>query len=266
MRQRRPMDRVVCGDVGFGKTEVAMRAAFNAVYNHYQVAVLAPTTLLASQHFESFTSRFAEWPVKIEMLSRFVTPRQQRKVMAGLADGTVDVVIGTHKLLAQNIPYKQLGLIVVDEEQRFGVRHKERLRSLAAGSDVLTLTATPIPRTLNMSLSGLRDLSLITTPPPGRRAIKTFVNEWSDALVSEVCQRELHRGGQIYFVHNRIDDIEEIAGRLRTLLPGADVRHAHGQMRERELEAVMLDFYRHRFDLLVCTTIIESGYRRSCSQ
>ncbi len=259
MNRPRPMDRIVCGDVGFGKTEVAMRAAFIAVSNNRQVAVLVPTTLLATQHFESFTSRFADWPVKIEMLSRFVSRGKQRSVIAGLADGTVDIVIGTHRLLTQKLPCKRLGLIVIDEEQRFGVRHKERLKSLTAGSDVLTLTATPIPRTLNMSLSGLRDLSLITTPPPDRRAIKTFVNEWSNALVSEVCQRELHRGGQIYFLHNRIENIEEMTARLRRLLPGMDIRFAHGRMREHNLETVMLDFYRHRFDMLVCTTIIESG-------
>ena len=259
MRRRRPMDRIVCGDVGFGKTELAMRAAFIAVSNDRQVAVLAPTTLLANQHFESFTSRFADWPVRIELLSRFVSSGRQQRVLESLAAGAVDVVIGTHRLLMKDVSYKRLGLIVVDEEQRFGVRHKERLKSLAAGSDVLTLTATPIPRTLSMSLGGLRELSLITTPPPDRRAIKTLVSEWSDALVSELCQRELHRGGQIYLVHNRIPSIEEMAEHLRGLLPGADVRHAHGQMRERELESVMLDFYRRRFDVLVCTTIIENG-------
>ncbi len=259
MARRRPMDRIVCGDVGFGKTEIAMRAAFNAVYNNYQVAVLVPTTLLATQHFESFTSRFADWPVRIEMLSRFISRSNQQSILASLADGTADIVIGTHRLLMQDLSCKRLGLIVIDEEQRFGVRHKERLKSLTAGSDVLTLTATPIPRTLNMSLSGLRDLSLITTPPPDRRAIRTFVSEWSNALVSEVCQRELHRGGQVYFVHNRIEDIEEMTGRLKKLLPGMNIRFAHGRMRERDLETVMLDFYRRRFDMLVCTTIIESG-------
>ena len=193
------------------------------------------------------------------MLSRFIARGKQKQIIAGLENGTVDIVIGTHKLLLQEIAYRRLGLIIVDEEQRFGVRHKERLRSLAAGSDMLTLTATPIPRTLNMSLSGLRDLSLITTPPPDRRAIKTFVSEWRDSLVSEVCQRELHRGGQIYLVHNRIEDIEEITENLRRLLPDVPIRFAHGRMREHELEAVMLDFYRHHFSVLVCTTIIESG-------
>ena len=259
MHKDAPMDRIVCGDVGFGKTEVAMRAAFIAVNNDRQVAVLVPTTLLATQHFDSFTSRFADWPVRIEMLSRFVTRTGQREVLDGLAGGEVDVVIGTHRLLTGDVKYKRLGLIVIDEEQRFGVRHKERLKSLAAGSDVLTLTATPIPRTLNMSLSGLRDLSLITTPPPNRRAIKTFVNQWDDALVCEICRRERHRGGQIYLVHNRVEDLEALTERLRKLLPEMDVRFAHGQMRARKLEAVMLDFYRRRFDVLVCTTIIESG-------
>ena len=259
MSRSRPMERIVCGDVGFGKTELAMRAAFIAINSGCQVAVLVPTTLLASQHFESFTSRFADWPVKIEQLSRFISRGQQRRILKGLADGIVDIVIGTHRLLMQDVPYKQLGLIIIDEEQRFGVRHKGRLKSIASGADILTLTATPIPRTLSMSLSGLIDLSLITTPPPDRRAIKTFVSEWSNALVSEVCQRELHRGGQVYFVHNRISDIEDMTKKLRKLLPDMDIRYAHGQMHEHALEAVMLDFYRHRFDMLVCTTIIESG-------
>ena len=259
MARPRPMDRIVCGDVGFGKTEIAMRAAFIALQNNQQVAVLVPTTLLANQHFDNFTSRFADWPVRIGLLSRFSSPGSQRRTIEELARGTVDIVIGTHRLLTTDIPYKKLGLIVTDEEQRFGVRQKERLKLSASDSNLLTLSATPIPRTLNMSLSKLRDLSLIAVPPPGRRPIKTFVNEWNDTLVSEICQRELHRGGQIYFIHNRVADIEEITDRLRGLLPGLDIRFAHGQMQKRHLESVMLNFYRQRFNMLVCTTIIESG-------
>ena len=259
MERDQPMDRIVCGDVGFGKTEIAMRAAFIALHNNQQVVVLVPTTLLATQHFNSFISRFADWGVRIEMLSRFVSRTQQQQIIKKFSASNIDIMIGTHRLLARDIPYKKLGLIIIDEEQRFGVRHKERLKASVAKSNLLTLTATPIPRTLNMSLSGLRDLSLVTTPPPDRRAIKTFVNEWSNALVCEICQREMHRGGQIYFVHNRVEQIEEMTKQLRKLLPDMDIRFAHGQMLERDLESVMLNFYRHRFDMLVCTTIIESG-------
>ena len=259
MARPRPMDRIVCGDVGFGKTEIAMRAAFIALQGNRQVVVLVPTTLLANQHYDNFVSRFADWPVRIDLLSRFVSSAGRRRTVEGLAEGTVDIVIGTHRLLAADISYKRLGLIVTDEEQRFGVRHKERLKLSASDSNLLTLSATPIPRTLNMSLSKLRDLSLIAVPPPGRRPIRTFVKEWSDALVSEICQRELHRGGQIYFIHNRVADIEETTDRLRELLPGLDIRCAHGQMSKRHLESVMFDFYRQRFSMLVCTTIIESG-------
>ena len=254
-----PMDRVVCGDVGFGKTEVAMRAAFTAVQGGRQVAVLVPTTLLAQQHHENFSDRFADWPVKIASISRFNEAGEQKTVVAGLADGTVDIVIGTHKLLQGSIVYKNLGLVIIDEEHRFGVRHKEQLKALRAEVDLLTLTATPIPRTLNMAMAGMRDLSIIATPPAERHPIKTFVNQWNDSLVVEACQREIKRGGQVYFLHNEIATIDTIAAKLKKLLPNAKIQTAHGQMRERELETIMRDFYHQRFNILVCTTIIESG-------
>jgi transcription-repair coupling factor (superfamily II helicase) len=259
MRSGRPMDRVVCGDVGFGKTEVALRAAFAAVNGGRQVAVLVPTTLLAQQHAQTFADRFADWPVRVENLSRFRTAPEQRAVIEGLKAGSVDIVIGTHRLLQRDVGFRDLGLVVVDEEHRFGVSHKERLKQLRADVDTLTLTATPIPRTLNMALGGLRDLSLMTTAPAERVAIETFVTEWSDGLVREACLREIRRGGQVYFVHNAVEDIEAFAGRLRRLVPEATVRVGHGQMRERDLELLMLDFYHRRFQVLVCTTIIESG-------
>jgi transcription-repair coupling factor (superfamily II helicase) len=254
-----PMDRLVCGDVGFGKTEVAMRAAFIAVHNNKQVAVLVPTTLLAQQHYQNFQDRFADWPVKVASLSRFRSAKEQEAIMQGLRDGGVDIVIGTHKLLQSDIKFKRLGLVIVDEEHRFGVRQKEWLKSLRSEVHVLTLTATPIPRTLNMALSGMRDLSIIATPPSRRLAIKTFVREWDDGLVREACLRELKRGGQVYFLHNEVKTIDKTARELAALLPEARIRIAHGQMRERELEQVMLDFYHHRFNILICTTIIESG-------
>lgn len=259
LQSSRPMDRVICGDVGFGKTEVALRAAFAVVQAGRQVALLVPTTLLARQHFETFRDRFADWPVRVEMLSRFRAGKATRQVIAGLEDGTVDIVIGTHRLLQQGIQFKHLGLVVVDEEQRFGVRQKERLKSLRAEVDLLTLTATPIPRTLNMSLSGLRDLSLIATAPASRLAIKTFVQQWDGAAVREACLREIQRGGQVYFLHNEVQSIQRQAREVAELVPEARIRVAHGQMPERELEQVMLDFYRQRFNVLVCTTIIENG-------
>jgi transcription-repair coupling factor (superfamily II helicase) len=259
MAAPRPMDRVVCGDVGFGKTEVAMRAAFQAVQAGRQVAVLVPTTLLAEQHHANFSDRFADWPIRIESLSRFRTPKEQKAITADLANGRVDIVVGTHKLLQSEICFKDLGLVIVDEEHRFGVRHKERLKALRAEVDLLTLTATPIPRTLNMAMAGMRDLSIIATPPAERHPIKTFVSEWNDALVVEACQRELKRGGQVYFLHNEVQSIDETADKLRQLLPGARIEVAHGQMRERELERIMRDFYHQRFHILVCTTIVESG-------
>jgi transcription-repair coupling factor (superfamily II helicase) len=255
----KPMDRVVCGDVGFGKTEVALRAAFAAVQAGRQVAVLVPTTLLAQQHQQTFTDRFADWPVRIENLSRFRSGKEARLVLAGLADGTIDIVIATHRLLQAGVAFKNLGLVIVDEEHRFGVRDKERLKALRADVDVLTMTATPIPRTLNMALGGLRDLSLITTPPAERLAVQTFVLEWNAATVREAIIREIRRGGQVYFVHNAVESIERRAAQLRALVPEADVRVGHGQMRERDLERLMLDFYHRRFNVLVCSTIIESG-------
>ncbi|PWG63216.1 transcription-repair coupling factor [Sediminicurvatus halobius] len=259
LEQERPMDRVVCGDVGFGKTEVAMRAAFVGVQAGGQVAVLVPTTLLAQQHYQNFSDRFADWPVRIELLSRFRSQKEQNAVLRDLAAGKVDIVIGTHKLLQGSVKFDNLGLLIIDEEHRFGVRQKEALKRLRANVDVLTLTATPIPRTLNMSLAGMRDLSIIATPPARRLAVKTFVNQWNDALIREACLRELHRGGQVYFLHNDVETIERVARELEALVPEARVRIAHGQMRERELERVMLDFYHQRFNVLVCTTIVESG-------
>lgn len=259
MASNRPMDRVVCGDVGFGKTEVAMRAAFVAVSNGKQVAVLVPTTLLAQQHFQTFSDRFAEWPIRIESLSRFSSTKKQKETIDSLKTGKVDIVIGTHKLLSADISLKNLGLIIIDEEQRFGVRHKEKLKSLRTEVDILTLTATPIPRTLNMSLSGLRDLSVIATPPNHRHAIKTFVSQWNEVGIKEACTREIKRGGQVYFLHNEVKTIDKTAADLEKLLPNASIRVAHGQMPERQLEQVMLDFYHTRFNILVCTTIIESG-------
>jgi transcription-repair coupling factor (superfamily II helicase) len=255
----KPMDRLVCGDVGFGKTEVALRAAFAAVGSGRQVAVLVPTTLLAQQHYETFADRFADCPVTIESLSRFRTAQEHRDILARLAAGQLDIVIGTHRLLQKDVRFKDLGLVIIDEEHRFGVRHKERLKSLRAEVDILTLTATPIPRTLNMALGSLRELSLITTPPESRLAIRTFVSTWSAQLIREACLRELKRGGQIYFVHNRIQDIGSVASRVAEIVPEARVQIAHGQMHERDLERVMLDFYHRRFELLVCTAIIESG-------
>ncbi|HEU5138205.1 MAG TPA: transcription-repair coupling factor [Steroidobacteraceae bacterium] len=255
----KPMDRVVCGDVGFGKTEVAMRAAFVAAQAGKQVAVLVPTTLLAEQHTNNFRDRFADWPVRIESLSRFRSGKESNAVLDGIERGTVDIVIATQKLLHANVRFKDLGLIIVDEEHRFGVRDKEKLKTLRAEVHVLTLTATPIPRTLNMALGGLRDLSLITTPPAERLAIKTFVTEWHAPTLREAALREFRRGGQVYFVHNVVETIEKTAQEIARLIPEAEVRVGHGQMRERDLEQLMVDFYHRRFNFLVCTTIIESG-------
>jgi transcription-repair coupling factor (superfamily II helicase) len=254
-----PMDRIVCGDVGFGKTEVAMRAAFVAVQAGRQVAVLAPTTLLAQQHYNNFRDRFADWPVRIEVLSRFRGGKDADAVVEAIERGTVDIVIATHRLLHAGVRFRELGLVIIDEEHRFGVRDKERLKALRSDVHVLTLTATPIPRTLNMALGGLRELSLITTPPAERLAIKTFVTEWHDASLREAILRELRRGGQVYFVHNEIRDIEKMGATLAKLVPEAQIRIGHGQMRERELEQLMVDFYHRRFNVLLCTTIIESG-------
>lgn len=259
LKSTRPMDRVVCGDVGFGKTEVAMRAAFVAVDAGKQVAVLVPTTLLARQHYQNFLDRFADWPVQIESLSRFDSAKEQKGILQKLRSGGVDIIIGTHKLLSRDVEYQNLGLVIIDEEHRFGVRHKEHMKALRAEVDILTLTATPIPRTLNMGLAGMRDLSIIATPPQHRHAIKTFVGEWDDGQVREACERELARGGQIYVLHNEVKTIEKLAEDLRRIMPSAEIRVAHGQMRESELEQVMVDFARQRFNILVATTIIESG-------
>ncbi|MBN3492801.1 transcription-repair coupling factor [Vibrio neptunius] len=259
MCQAKAMDRLVCGDVGFGKTEVAMRAAFLATDNGKQVAVLVPTTLLAQQHFENFRDRFANLPIRVEVLSRFKTAKEQKQVLQDIEDGKVDLVVGTHKLLSNDIKFKDLGLLIVDEEHRFGVRQKEKMKSMRTDVDILTLTATPIPRTLNMAMSGMRDLSIIATPPARRLAIKTFVRQSDDAVVREAVLREIMRGGQVYFLHNQVETIEKVAADLEKLIPEARVTVAHGQMRERELERIMNDFYHQRFNLLVCTTIIETG-------
>ncbi|TCK08877.1 transcription-repair coupling factor [Marinobacterium mangrovicola] len=259
MRSSQPMDRLVCGDVGFGKTEVAMRAAFIAVQAGQQVAVLVPTTLLAQQHFDNFRDRFADWPVNVELISRFRSAKQQQTIAGQVSEGQVDILIGTHKLLQGDLEFKQLGLVIIDEEHRFGVQQKERLKSLRAEVDILTLTATPIPRTLNMAMSGMRDLSIIATPPARRLSIKTFVRESAKPMLKEAILRELLRGGQVYFLHNEVKSIEKTAAEISELVPEARVAIGHGQMRERELEQVMTDFYHKRFNVLVCTTIIETG-------
>ncbi len=255
----KPMDRVVCGDVGFGKTEVALRATFAVVHGGKQVAVLVPTTLLAQQHGQTFRDRFADWPVRVEVLSRFQSAKEVKDIVAGMQSGNVDVVIGTHRLLAHTKDFKDVGLIIIDEEHRFGVRHKEAIKSLRSEIDVLTMTATPIPRTLNMAFGGIREMSLITTPPAERLAVKTFVSEWNDVVIREACLREIKRGGQVFFIHNRVEDIGRIEEQLQKLVPEAKIRIGHGQMRERDLEQVMLDFYHRRFNVLLCTTIVESG-------
>ncbi|HEX9529777.1 MAG TPA: transcription-repair coupling factor, partial [Acidimicrobiales bacterium] len=259
MQEPVPMDRLVCGDVGFGKTEVALRSVFKAIQDGKQAAVLVPTTLLAQQHYQTFSDRYAGYPVRVEVLSRFLTGPQARKVVEGLALGTVDVVIGTHRLLSGDVRFKDLGLLVVDEEQRFGVTHKEAIKQLSTTVDVLTLTATPIPRTLEMSLTGIRDLTLLNTPPAERQPILTYVGEYDELAVTEAVRRELLREGQVFFVHNRVADIERVAAELRTLVPEARIAVAHGQMDEGTLERVVLDFWEGAYDVLVCTTIIESG-------
>ncbi|WP_419923792.1 transcription-repair coupling factor [Candidatus Poriferisocius sp.] len=259
MEQPVPMDRLICGDVGFGKTEVAIRAVFKAAQDGAQAAVLVPTTLLAQQHYQTFSERFAGYPIRVEVLSRFLSPRQARQVVAGLADGSVDVVIGTHRLLSGDISFRNLGLLVVDEEQRFGVTHKEAIKSIRADVDVITLTATPIPRTLEMSLTGVRDLTLLHTPPADRQPILTYVGAYDERPVAEAIRRELLREGQVFFVHNRVADIDHVAADLRGLVPEARIAVAHGQMDEGTLEQVVIDFWEHAYDVLVCTTIIESG-------
>jgi transcription-repair coupling factor (superfamily II helicase) len=259
MERNVPMDRLVCGDVGFGKTEVAVRAAFKAIQDGKQVAVLVPTTLLASQHANTFAERFRGYPIRVESLSRFLTNSQAKKVLAGVASGDVDCVIGTHRLLQEGVKFKDLGLLVVDEEQRFGVTHKEMMKQMKTNVDVLTLTATPIPRTLEMSLVGIRDMSLLQTPPADRQPILTFVGEDDERVSTEAIRRELLRDGQVFWVHNRVQSIEQRAQELRELVPEARIAVAHGQMDEGRLEQIVIDFWEGKFDVLVCTTIIESG-------
>ncbi|AHG80891.1 Transcription-repair-coupling factor [Bibersteinia trehalosi USDA-ARS-USMARC-188] len=259
MCQAKAMDRLVCGDVGFGKTEVAIRATFLAVMNHKQVAILAPTTLLAQQHYENFKDRFANYPVNVEVLSRFKTAKEQKTILQNVAEGKVDILVGTHKLLQDDVAFRDLGLLVIDEEHRFGVRQKEKIKQLRANVDILTLTATPIPRTLNMALNGMRDLSIIASPPARRLSIKTFVRQSDEMVIREAILREILRGGQVYYLHNDVATIENCAEKLAELVPEARIVIGHGQMRERELERVMSDFYHQRFNLLVCSTIIETG-------
>lgn len=259
MTSDKPMDRVICGDVGFGKTEVALRAAFLAIQNSKQVILLVPTTLLAQQHFENFRNRFADWPIQVEMLSRFRTAKETKGILKRMEEGTVDVVIGTHKLLQDDVKFKSLGLVIIDEEHRFGVKQKEKLKALRASVDMLTLTATPIPRTLNMALSGIRDLSVIATPPLRRLSVKTFVHEYQDSIIQEAIQREIMRGGQVFFLHNDVSTINQKAEELKKLVHEARPIVAHGQMHERELERVMAEFYHRHANILVCSTIIENG-------
>ena len=259
MQSGKPMDRLVCGDVGFGKTEVALRAAFVAIMGGRQVAVLVPTTLLAEQHFENFSDRFANWPIRIAEISRFRSAKEQAAALAGLADGSIDLIIGTHRLIQPDVKFKNLGLTIIDEEHRFGVRQKEQMKKLRAEVDVLTLTATPIPRTLAMAMDGLREFSVIATPPQKRLSIKTFVAPWSEGVIREAVLRELKRGGQIYFLHNEVDTIHSMREKLEKMLPEARIGVAHGQLRERDLEQVMRDFHQQRFNLLLCSTIIETG-------
>ena len=259
MQSEKPMDRLVCGDVGFGKTEIAMRAAFLAVESGKQVAILVPTTLLANQHYQTFTDRFSKFPIVIKSLSRFQSAKEQTQIKSDLKQGKIDIVVGTHKLIQGGISYKNLGLIIIDEEHRFGVKQKESLKKIRGQSDILTMTATPIPRSLNMALGSLRELSIIASPPAKRTAIQTFVDVWDKNTITEACSRELHRGGQIFVVHNDIDTIDNMAESLKDLMPNIQIRIAHGQMPSKELEQIMTDFYHQRFQLLVCTTIIETG-------
>jgi transcription-repair coupling factor (superfamily II helicase) len=259
MEKGRPMDRLLVGDVGYGKTEIAVRAAFKAVQSGRQVAVLVPTTILAEQHARTFGDRLADFPVRVRTLSRFETPKQQADVIAELADGKLDIVIGTHRLLSPDVKFASLGVIIVDEEHRFGVKHKERLKQLKLDTDVLTLTATPIPRTLHLSLAGLRDMTLMQTPPRDRSPVLTFVEPWDDELIEEGITRELDRGGQVFFVHNRVETIDAVAAKLQKIVPRARIGVGHGQMRERDLESVMRSFVDGEIDVLVSTMIVESG-------
>jgi transcription-repair coupling factor (superfamily II helicase) len=259
MGHPKPMDRLICGDVGYGKTEVAIRAAYRAVMDGKQVAILVPTTVLAQQHHQNFLDRFKNYPVTIDVISRFKNPREQREVLKRLGEGKVDIVIGTHRLLQKDVVFRDLGLLVIDEEHRFGVSHKEKLKQIKKFVDVITLTATPIPRTLQMAITGIRDLSLIQTPPEDRLSIRTFVVRYDDELIREAVKREFDRGGQVFFVHHRVQNIHAIANHLKRIIPEARLAIAHGQMREKDLEKVMLQFVKKEFNLLVCTSIIESG-------
>ena len=259
LQGEKPMDRLVCGDVGYGKTEVALRAAFKVVQDKKQVAILAPTTILCQQHYNTFSERFAEYPFNVEMISRFRTRTEQKKILTRLKNGEVEIIVGTHRLLSKDVEFLNLGLVIVDEEQRFGVKHKERLKELRKSVDFLTLTATPIPRTLYMALSGLRDLSIINTPPPNRLPIKTKLIHWDDEMIREALTRELNRGGQVFFVHNRIHNIDQIASRLKQIMPGLSIAIAHGRLNEHELEKVMLEFIERKHDVLLSTSIIENG-------
>lgn len=259
MESPKPMDRLLVGDVGFGKTEVALRAAFKAVRDGKQVAFLAPTTILAQQHFETMQDRFKDFPVNCALLSRFQTPAEVKKIIEGVKSGKIDIVVGTHRLLSKDVKFKDLGLLIVDEEQRFGVKHKERLKELKANIDVLTLTATPIPRTLHMSMVGVRDLSVMETPPTNRYPIQTYVMEEMPSIVREAVLREMKRNGQVFFLHNRIDDIDKVVSRLEELIPEAKIEYIHGRMSENQMEDIMYRFSKNEFDILVTTTIIETG-------
>jgi transcription-repair coupling factor (superfamily II helicase) len=259
MEKESPMDRLVCGDVGYGKTEVALRSAFKAIDNSKQVAILVPTTVLAQQHYNAIVKRFEGFPIKVEMLSRFRTQAQQRKILKDLKYGQVDIVVGTHKLLSDKIKYYDLGLLIIDEEQRFGVRHKEKIKQMKNEIDVLTLTATPIPRTLHMSMVGVKDISLIEEPPPGRIPVQTYVLEYNPYIIKEAIEKEISRGGQVFYVHNKVMGIEKLKDQITSMIPGARVVIAHGQMPERQLEKVMVSFLEHEYDVLIATTIIESG-------
>ncbi|MDE6182539.1 MAG: transcription-repair coupling factor, partial [Eubacteriales bacterium] len=259
MESSRVMDRLICGDVGFGKTEVAIRAAFKAVQDQKQVVFLVPTTILASQHFQTFINRMQDYPINIELLSRFRTPKQQKQAITGIEKGLVDIVIGTHRVLSKDIKFKNLGLIIIDEEQRFGVVHKEKLKNIKENVDVLTLSATPIPRTLHMSMTGIRDMSVLEEAPNERMPVQTYVLEYDIESIRNAINRELARNGQVYYLHNRVNNIDEEAIKIQNIVPDAKVAFAHGQMSERELEKVMIDFMEHKIDVLVCTTIIETG-------
>src|SRR5207248_1283995 len=254
-----PMDRLICGDVGYGKTEIAVRAAFKAVQDGKQVAVLVPTTLLAQQHYNTFSERMNQFPVQVRQLSRFQTPKEAEQTLVKAADGTADILIGTHRLLQTSTRFKQLGMVVVDEEQRFGVEHKEYLKHLRAHVDVLTMSATPIPRTLEMSLTGIREMSTIATPPEERHPVLTFVGPYDDKQIAAAVRRELLREGQVFFVHNRVESIDRVSRRLAELVPEARIATAHGQLGENALEQVIVDFWEKRSDVLVCTTIVETG-------